>query len=408
MRLAQIRQFFFYLLLLVLAEETIRYAWHDGDFIGYVIAGEYALHGQDLYSHWLNTWPPLFSIFAIPIYALNEISPLLARLLWQTGSLFALIHLFRRLISLYYGSRLVVSRTAGFGEMAITDIRLHLPFFLAFKYILDNFTNLQINIYMLALCLEAVRQWKSKGRSLLAGALIGLTMALKVYTLFFVVWFLFNRQWKVFLSAIATVLLLNIPVFLFFGVETASAYYQHWWVGIAQAFPMILHKNQSLFAAIWRLTVEEDAGLGIATNFISITMDQAKKFTYVLVLLLGAWPAIRLLLVSKVKHKSIWGMALFFALIPLLSPLAWKAYFIFLLPAQFVLTKRWLEKRLYPFEKIIFVIAHILLILSSDIFIGMYASDVAELYSAITLGAILLVGLLLIPFFHGKARMFEK
>lgn len=408
MNLTRARHILFYLLAFILFEESLRDSWLEGDLVGYVIAGDYAWHAKDIYSHWLNTWPPLFSLFGIVVYAIDSISPLGLRILWQLGSLWAVWHIFKRLSLLVYQKPLVLNRAVKQEEMSFLDIRFQVPFFLAFKYILDNTANLQINIYMLALCIEGIYLWKIANKPVPAALLFGITLALKVYTLFFVVWFLFTRQWKVFFATIAWVLLLNIPVFLFFGVDLTLHYYQYWWKEIAQGFPMILHKNQSLFAAIWRLTVEEDAGLGISTNLISLSMDEAKRFTYVLVLLIGSWPAMQLFRLSQNKEKSLKGMALFLALIPLLSPLAWKAYFIFLLPAQFILVKAWFDKKLSKWEKWVFVVSHILLIISSDIFVGPYVSDLAELYSLITFGAILLVSLLLFPFFRLSSNKTSK
>src|SRR5690606_15067625 len=168
--------------------------------------------------------------------------------------------------------------------------RILIPFLLAFKYTLDNLSNLQINLFMLYLCLESVHQLK-KERTWLAALLLALTLSLKVYTLFFFVYFPLTRKWKMTLATLAMVVVLNLFSFLIYGSQQALVYYTYWWEQIAQGFPMILHKNQSFFAMVWRFTVPEDAGMGIATHFVHLTMEQSKRLVYLLIALIGAFPA---------------------------------------------------------------------------------------------------------------------
>lgn len=377
----------FWIPALLLLEEALRYAGRPGDFIGYVAAGEYALHGKDLYSHWLNTWPPLFSVFCIPIYWLDSLSPILARVLWQLGSLWAFYHAAKRILFLLFDKTLIFSRPVNENEINPWHPLFLLPFLLSFKYLLDNLANVQINILMLLLCVEAVYQWHTKKRTVLAALLMALTLSLKVYTLFFFVWFILVRQWKMVLYTLGFCALLTIPCFLVYGLDQTLFYFGHWWTEIAQAFPMIHHKNQSFFAAIWRLTVPMDAGLNIPTHLVHLSMDEGKKLVYLLVLLAGAYPAWLIWKKPEGEKNLLFAMPLFLALIPLLSPLAWKAYFIFLGPALFQLASFYLNAQMNKWEKGIFWTSCALLILSSEIFIGPYLSDLAELYSLITLGA---------------------
>lgn len=378
----------FWIPALLLLEEALRYAGREGDFIGYVAAGEYALHGKDLYSHWLNTWPPLFSVFCIPIYFIDSLSPLLARVIWQLATLWAFYHTAKRVLLLLFAKKLTFSPSTKEHEINPWEPLFLLPFLLSFKYLLDNLANIQINVIMLLLCVEAVYQWHTKKRTVLAALLLALTLSLKVYTLFFFVWFILIRQWKLLAYTLGFCVLLTIPCFFVYGMDQTLLYFSHWWKEIAQAFPMILHKNQSFFAAIWRLTVPIDAGLGIPTHLFYLSMDEAKKAVYLIVFLAGAYPAWLIWRKAEGEKNLLFAMSLFLALIPLLSPLAWKAYFIFLSPALFQLSYFYLKGILSKGEKVIFWASCALLILSSEIFIGPYLSDLAELFSLITLGGI--------------------
>jgi len=386
----------FWLLFLLILEESIRYSFRVGDFVGYAIAGEYAIHGKDLYSHWLNTWPPLFSMFCIPIYYMDMLSPAGARFLWQLTSLAAFLLAFKRCVWLFQGKRLAWFNAKDAKSLRPYDPLILLPFALVFKYLLDNAANLQINIIMLSLCVEAVYQWKEKDRTVFAAFLLALTLSLKVYTLFFFVWFILIKQFRFVGFTLLFVGLLNLCCFWFYGPDLALSYYAHWWQEIAQGFPMIHFKNQSFFGAVWRLTVAEDVGLGIQTNFISLSMDASKKWVYMLVMLAGAWPAWLLLKSIKSHTKTLHGVALFIALIPLLSPLAWKAYFIFLLPALILLCQDLLKGNLKLWEKIVFWLSMLLWIGTSELFIGRSLSEWAQVYSLITIGAIGVVVLLIV------------
>ena len=54
--------------------EVVRDAGRAGDFVGYINAGHLALNIQNIYSDPLNTWPPLFSVFSIPLALMDGIS----------------------------------------------------------------------------------------------------------------------------------------------------------------------------------------------------------------------------------------------------------------------------------------------------------------------------------------------
>lgn len=384
----------FFILCLLLVEEAIRYSFREGDFVGYVIAGRYAWEGSDLYSHWLNTWPPLFSVFCIPLYFLDRLSPDILRMAWQLLSLLAFWKTGERLMLFFFQKKLVWKTPGNASEINPWNPLFLLPFVLSFKFLLDNLSNIQINVFMLWLCVEAVHFWK-KDRPVMAALLLALTLSLKVYTVFFFGLFILLKKGRLVAFTLGWVLLLNLLCLLVYGWDLSLQYYAHWWKEIAQAFPMIHHKNQSFFALVWRFTVDENAGLPLSVNFLDLTMQGSKRIVYLLVLAIGAWPAWRILSKGEKGVNLSAALCLFLALVPLLSPLAWKAYFIFLFPAWIYLSSLFLQRLLTRTEKVLFWTGNALLILSSDLFIGPVASDHAELFSLLTFGAGLLVTVLI-------------
>lgn len=383
----KLRLYLFWLLIIVLLEEAIRYSFGNGDFVGYVIAGNLALDHANIYSNWLNTWPPVFSVFSIILAKIDQISPIFNRILWQFLSFLALY----RSIDLVGKSLNLPKFNLPFNiKSQALNPAYFIPILLIFKYILDNFVNIQINVIMLWLLLESIFNFTKKNY-FLASLLIAITLSFKVYSIFFFAWFIFKREWKMVFYTLLFTALINSIAFIYFGFEQASNYYIYWWKNIAQAFPMLMHKNQSFFALVWRLTVPEDNGLGFNYALTNLSMDQGKKIAYLLILGASVYPMIKLF--PRNENNSEWTIQelfLFIGLIPILSPLAWKAYFIFLLPIifsnyfyLFVMNKNAVNL------KIVFWTSIIMLIFSSEIFVGRTVSKYLEAFSFICLGAIL-------------------
>ena len=61
------------LLLMAVSIEYLRDIFGTGDFVGYINAGNNVLNGVDIYGDYLNTWPPLFSIFSVPLALLDNL-----------------------------------------------------------------------------------------------------------------------------------------------------------------------------------------------------------------------------------------------------------------------------------------------------------------------------------------------
>src|ERR1700728_4199802 len=90
------------LLGLVLTFEVIRDCFKDGDFIGYIHAGNAVLTDKEPYSDHLNTWPPFFSIFCVPLALINNISAILSRFIWLLSSLVAMYFIMKLTIKMLF------------------------------------------------------------------------------------------------------------------------------------------------------------------------------------------------------------------------------------------------------------------------------------------------------------------
>ena len=107
---------------------------------------------------------------------------------------------------------------------------------------------------------------------------------------------------------------------------------------------------------------------------------------------------------GKKQNDATFIVQTFFVItaIPILSPLAWKAYFIFLWPGYlWVYNQIWnnhLNRKSNTVIKILFILSLVGTVLSSEMFLGGYISDLFEIFASITLGTLLLLVIFLIKY----------
>jgi hypothetical protein len=228
---------------------------------------------------------------------------------------------------------------------------------------------------------------------------LGLSISLKVYTIFFLFYFAFKREYKAVIWTVIFITVLNALSFMIFGIEEAIANYHQWIVEIAPRSYIAHHKNQSLFGAFLRLFTGEYPGIDLYTNVLSIESSTVKKLIYLFVALAAVIPAylFRKKLSNATSTISLLEFSLIFTLVPLLSPLAWKYYFIFLwfpyLLAYALLFRSniSLSGGVNRVLKSLFFLSIFLNVLTSDLFLGVWLSDVTECFSFITFGTIILL-----------------
>jgi hypothetical protein len=77
--------------------------------------------------------------------------------------------------------------------------------------------------------------------------------------------------------------------------------------------------------------------------------------------------------------------------IPLLSPLAWKYYFIFLFPAYYLVIRSFLQGYRNTWTFSLLMVSFALCTLTTDGIWGKDISDIFQLYGCVTFGAIALL-----------------
>jgi hypothetical protein len=395
------------LLLLVIAVEFLRDIFGTGDFVGYINAGNNVINGLDIYGDYLNTWPPLFSIFSAPLALIDNLNGVLNRAIWLAASIWALYWIIKISAELILKKEMLLpfQTIRKQNQIAFSDLHILLPFLFIFRYVLDNMANIQINIFMLAMAMGSL-YYTVKNRVVFASFLLALSVSLKVFTIFLIPFYLYKRKWRLVIYTLCWIFIFGLVPFLVFGQDIALSYYQTFYIERAQPFAMVLHKNQSLFALFRSLLMNESRGFDIFINVKSYDIHLVKKISYIMV---GILASIVVCVFSRDKKQDDDSFVIqtFFVLtaIPILSPLAWKAYFIFLWPGYFwVYFQIWGNTHLKQMNntklKILFALSLVGTVLSSEIFVGGYISDLFEIFASITLGTIILLLIYFILFAH--------
>ena len=364
-------------------------------------AGRAVLNGTDIYADFLNTWPPFFSIFAVPLSLLDSVSPVLIRSIWLLAIGFAWFGILRISCRIFL-DKILVFKARSEDEIAWTDWRILLPFLLVFRFIIDDLSNIQINSILLFTCLFIIDQ-VMKGKHVLPAILMALAISIKVYPIFLLVFLLWKRQWKFGLLSCAFILVINGLSLVVFGSDLGGAYYIEWFHHRLGGPIILHHKNQSIFPLLTALLSDVSRGFDIKYNIASLNVDLVKKIAATIVVLVASWPLwkMRRPLQSTSSEMLKWQWAIALGAIPLLSPLAWKYYFVFLFPLFLQLIVRFQKNYSITNSRLwLFYLATVLLILTTDGIIGIYFSDLFEVFGCITLGTIVLV--LLSLMFHNE------
>ncbi len=381
---------------LVLLFEVIRDCSRNGDFIGYINAGNLVLSHKEIYSDILNTWPPFFSVICVPLSILNNLSPMFVRLLWLSGSLLAMYFVIRLTIQMLVNMPLILNRKGS--GVKLQDSIILIPALIMLRFLLENLANLQINIFMLLMACLTIYYFINN-KYLIAGFLLAFSISLKVYTVFLLLYFIYKREWKIVATTFISLLLINAIPFFVFGYTGTIHEYTYWYNEIVANHPTAIHLNQSIFGLTARLLTNADPENNFYINFLSLKHPYDNYITYCIIILIALYPAFlfRKKLNDKSDLKAMLEYSLVFSIIPVLSAVAWKAYFIFLwLPylITYVLlfrTTYTLEKRKQKLLKGLFFLSILFNVFTSDGIIGKRLSDILQSLSCITIGTTILI-----------------
>ncbi len=360
----------------------------NGDFIGYTNAGNLVLNQGDIYSDMFNTWPPPFSVMAVPLAIISNISFILVRILWMVFIFICFFYCIKSVIG--FLSKSDYSYKILLKEILVQPFYL-LALFLSCRSFMDNIIYMQINLVMLAACCWLMSRISEK-TSVLASIFLGLTIGAKVYNIVLLPLAILFRKWKALFWILAGIAISVALCWLTFGIAQTNQYFHVWYYNIGSIKQSIVHRNQSLISGLIRLFSDENYEVN---QFPPIANLKPSNIQFIFLGIMGAMALSYLLIFYKflkdanrdfVYHTFI----LVVTVIPLIAPISWKANYIYALPAIFFIAHSLKNKEASKGVKILYTLSMLSLCLSNEALIGRPAMYFLENLNILIIGEILL------------------
>jgi hypothetical protein len=352
-------------------------------FTGYTQVGEVVLQGGDPYGLRINTWPPFFLFIAAVLALLARVSLPGALLLWQLGSVAAIAGTLRLL------PRLVGDQPAPFTSAAVL-----VPLIMSARLLQEHLQHTQINLYLLFLVVFAFHSFRER-REAVGGLALAAAASARAVPILFLPYLLYKRAWGAAAWTGGFLVVLNLlPPLLAFGPAQATERWRSWRAiaSAETADPTPQYMNQSLLAALKRLLTTEGGARDPVRYPIAAWPTPRVVVLCYAILALGA----AALALAFRRHPPgladpvIAGeVAIGLCLLPIVSPLAWKAHFVTLLAGY------WLVWRMRPVPRALWWTSFACLTLSAAALLGGRLSHVLESLNVITVGALLVVAMTL-------------
>jgi alpha-1,2-mannosyltransferase len=337
------------------------------------------------------------------------VSVYLARALWFALNVAAMIAILRITVRLVYHRELALR--PGPGTIGLAALAVVGPLVLSSRFLLGNLDRLQINVLMLLACLAGVALIL-RGRAGAGGALVGFAAAVKVLPVFFVPYFAWKGWWRAAGAAFVAGAVASLAPVVVFGPARFAHYVEEWLaIAVGGGWP-VRKGNQSVYAMVDRLWSHGDVLYTDAARRIVAADDPV--VTAVVYGFLGVVVVVFLLAARRGGGAAESAavpveVAAVLAIATLFSPLAWKHYFVLLLPAWFILWRAafvpdaavpdappW---RLGPADRrraaVLLAIGFVLTTLLVRGLVGKQAALMFETRSAITLGGLVVLAALL-------------
>jgi hypothetical protein len=245
-------------ILIFVVASFFAYAPRSVDFAGYAAVGKAFLDGRDIYLDTpvgTNTWPPFFSLAAVPLGILDRISPYFARVVWIALTWASIFFALDLIACLLYGKGLKFRPDEN--SLTITSPELLVPFALALPFLINNFELLQINMILFTLSLWGL-YLHATGRDAAGGIAMALAAAMKVMAIAFLPYLLYRKRWRAaFWMAAASIIFFFLPA-LFLG-------WAKFWQGVA----------------LWPVALRESWGAGNAHQSVFSMWDRILGYGYI-------------------------------------------------------------------------------------------------------------------------------
>jgi hypothetical protein len=357
-------------------------------FHDYVRAGEVVLRQGDPYvAYSFDTWPPFFQLIAAVLALGARISRAGALLLWQLGSVAAL-----------WGACRLLPRLAREQPEPFTSDGNLVPLVMMARLLQEHMQSMQINLYLLFLVLLAFYLFQHRGE-VLGGLALATAVSVRAAPILFLPYLLYKRAWRAAVWTAGFLVVLNVLLpLVVFGPAVTVQRWQAWrTVAAAEtANPTPMFPNQSLLAALRRLLTHEG---GARDRIHYAVAAWPPRRVLALFYGVGAIGAAALAFAFRrnppgLDDPSMRGeLAVGLCILPLLTPLAWKAHFVTLLAGYWLVWRVMREAKPRRGVWAVWWASFACLTLTGPALIGRYGRSVVEAFNVITIGALLVLGL---------------
>lgn len=404
-----IRKFLPYFIGICVLAYLVKQATGDGDFKVFLEAAKLVNSGENPYQKWiyikeghscLYFYSPLWAVLLIPFTHLPNFIP---NLIWLLFNVWCLYRIGKLLVH-YLDLELVSERQL---QWILT-----LTFLLNLRFILYNFSLIQLTIFLLWGSLESIRLFREQ-KYIRGGMLLALIINIKILPIVLLPYLLYRNEWKSFVSC-----LLFLVVFLFLpaviiGWDFNTLLYQSWWGTINPSNEEHLLETglgpHSLTALIPTLLTPTIGEINLPRNILSLSESSAILVMNCIRLCLVSltiyflrWPPFKN---AGSRMKELYELSYLFLLVPLVFPHQQKYAFVFMIPAVFYTSAFMVclyesddksTKKLFQWLRFPAMLFFVCTTLTTDGLIGKELNQISQHFKIVTYGALVLILLLVI------------
>ena len=356
------------------------------DFKVYYVTAQRFLDRADIYERADESVTPFkYS----PLFAFL-MSPLTFFSLKTAGGIFFTINFISLGAVLFYSKKLITDEVISFRKKLVL---YGLPILLSLRFILGVFDSGQATLVMMALVVLSLFHIE-KGRPILGGALLALSMMFKYMPFIFIPYFVLKKKFKVVSFTILLTFFYCILPAVYTGVEKEKDTLTHWIPSISQTSldrgSWTDYKNQSLYSLVVRYVMKDSPYQAVVHSVSLLTFNQALILSIllsVMIYLLMIFPRGNLPCNNTIEYSLLFiGIALF-------NPNAWTFNYVSMIFAFMVLVYYFTKKGVtnHKLSFTLMILAFFLTSGGSSSLVGKQNQYLSEVISTVTMGAIIMV-----------------